>query len=66
MSYKDLDIKISYISCGENNIAEAFLIPVLKQTKIYRRSVGFFSSGVFGAIIDGIIALSRNGGRIEM
>lgn len=66
MSYKDLDIKISYISCGENNIAEAFLIPVLKQTKIYRRSVGFFSSGVFGAIIDGIIALSRNGGRIEI
>lgn len=66
MSYKELDIKISYISCGENNIAEAFLIPVLKQTKIYRRSVGFFSSGVFGAIIAGIIALSRNGGRIEI
>lgn len=66
MSFKDLDIKLSYISCGEENIAKAFLVPALKQTKRYRRSVGFFSSGVFGPIIDGIVALSRNGGTIEL
>lgn len=66
MSYKDLDIKLSYISCGESNIAESFLVPVLKHTKLYRRSVGFFSSGVFGAIIDGIVALSRNNGKIQL
>ena len=65
MSLKDLDIKLSYISCGEENIAKSFLVPALKQTKRYRRSVGFFSSGVFGPIIDGIVALSRNGGKIE-
>lgn len=66
MSFKDLDIKLSYISCGEENIAKSFLVPALKQTKRYRRSVGFFSSGVFGPIIDGIVALSRNGGKIEL
>lgn len=66
MSFKDLDIKLSYISCGEENIAKSFLVPTLKQTKRYRRSVGFFSSGVFGPIIDGIVALSRNGGKIEL
>ena len=66
MSLKDLDIKLSYISCGEENIAKSFLVPALKHTKLYRRSVGFFSSGVFGPIIDGIVALSRNGGKIEL
>lgn len=66
MSLKDLDIKLSYISCGEENIAKSFLIPALKYTKRYRRSVGFFSSGVFGPIIDGIVSLSRNGGKIEL
>ncbi len=66
MSYKDLNIKRSYISCGEENIAKSFLVPMLKQAKTYRRSVGFFSSGVFGPIIDGIVALSRNGGKIEI
>lgn len=66
MSFKDIDIKLSYISCGEEGIAKSFLVPVLKQTKLYQRSVGFFSSGVFGPIIDGIVALSRNGGKIEL
>lgn len=66
MSLKDLDIKLSYISCGEDNIAKSFLVPALKHTKRYRRSVGFFSSSVFGPIIDGIVALFRNGGKIEL
>ena len=66
MSLKDIDIKLSYISCGEENIAKSFLVPALKHTQRYRRSVGFFSSGVFGPIIDGIVALSRNGGKIEL
>lgn len=66
MSFKDLDIKLSYISCGEENIAKSFLNPTLKQAKSYKRSVGFFSSGVFGPIIDGIVALARNGGKIEL
>ena len=66
MSFHNLDIKHSYISCGEENIAKSFLIPALKQSYRYRRSVGFFSSGVFGPIIDGIVALSRNRGKIDI
>lgn len=66
MNYQDLDIKISYISCGTEGIAKAFLVPALKCTKLYQRSVGFFSSGVFEPIIDGIVALARNNGKIQL
>lgn len=66
MNFTDLDIKLSYISCGEENIAKSFLVPALKQTKLYQRSVGFFSSSVLTPIIDGIVAMSRNGGKIEL
>ena len=66
MNYKDLDIKKSYISYGDDNITSAFLNPVLEHTKRYRRSVGFFSSSVFVPIMDGIIAMCRNGGEIQL
>ena len=66
MSFRDLNIKRSYINCGENGLLQAFLVPALKHTKRYRRSVGFFSSSVFGPIIDGIVSLHRNGGQIEL
>lgn len=66
MTYKDLEIKNSYISQGDNNIADSFLNPLLKCTKEYKRSVGFFSSGVLDTIMDGIVALVRNDGRIKL
>ena len=53
MNFTNLDIKLSYISCGEENIAKSFLVPALKQAKLYQRSVGFFSSSVLAPIIDG-------------
>ena len=66
MNFTDLDIKLSYISCGEENIAKSFLVPALKQAKLYQRSVGFFSSSVLAPIIDGIVAMARKGGKIEL
>ena len=66
MGLKDLDIKKSYISCGDENIAKSFLVPALRHTKLYQRSVGFFSSSVFEPILDGVVALARNGGRIQL
>lgn len=66
MSFKSLDIKISYISYGDNGIAPAFLVPALKMTRFYQRSVGYFSSGVFEPIIDGIVTLARNGGKLQL
>lgn len=66
MGLKDLDIKKSYISCGDENIAKSFLVPALKHTKLYQRSVGFFSSSVFEPILDGVVAFARNGGKIQL
>lgn len=66
MNFTDLDIQLSYISCGEKNIAKSFLVPALKQAKLYQRSVGFFSSSVLAPIIDGIVAMARKGGKIEL
>lgn len=66
MNLRDLDLKISYKSCGSDDIATSFLIPALKCAKLYQRSVGFFSSGVLIPILDGIIPFSRNGGKIQL
>lgn len=66
MTFKELDIAHSYISQGDNNIADSFLNPVLKCAKEYKRSVGFFSSGVLDTIMDGMIALVRNGGKVKL
>lgn len=66
MDYRHMNIEHSYISRGDNSIADSFLNPVLKCTKEYKRSVGFFSSSVFETIMDGILAMVRNGGRIKL
>lgn len=66
MNYQELEIKQSYISVGQENIAKSFLTPILKCTKIYKRSVGFFSSSVLQSIVDGIVALARNDGKIQL
>lgn len=66
MNFRDIDIKHSYISKGDDNIIDSFLNPVLSYTKEYKRSVGFFSSGVFSAIMPGIMHLARNLGHIKL
>ena len=38
MSFRQLDLKRSYISYGGDNIAQAFLTPALMYTKLYRRT----------------------------
>lgn len=66
MGLRDLDIQRSYISCGNENIAKSFLVPALKQTRLYQRSVGFFSSSVLDSIMEGVVALARNGGSVQL
>lgn len=66
MNYKDFDIGISYKSHGEESIADDLVKPLLKCTKIYKRSVGFFSSSVLETIFDGVTALARNHGKIQL
>lgn len=66
MNFLNLDLQRSYISCGDHSIAPAFIVPALKCAKSYRRSVGFFSSGVLEPVMDGVVALARNHGTIQL
>lgn len=66
MSFKDVNVKKSYISFGEDNIAKALIEPLLYHAKLYKRSVGFFSSSVFSTIMEGVVSFARNGGKIQL
>lgn len=65
MNYKDIPIEISYKSVGEDSFSQ-ILNPLLSYTKIYKRSVGFFSSSALDFIGDGVLELARNGGKIYL
>lgn len=66
MNFQDLDVKRSYISYGDQNIADSLIKPALKYTKSYQRTAGFFSSGVLETILPGVVNLVRNNGRIQL
>ena len=66
MSLRDIPIQLSYKSKGKNNILDAFLIPALQQSVVYKRSVGFFSSSVFEIIDAGLAKFIDNGGNIQI
>lgn len=63
---QDLHLNRSYISYGDDTISESLIKPCLKVSKRYRRSTGFFSSSVISIILDGIVALVRSGGKIQL
>ena len=63
MTFQDIPLEISYKSVGEDSFSE-ILNPLLACTKIYRRSVGFFSSSALNFIGDGLLEMARNGGKI--
>ncbi len=65
MNFKDFPIDISYTSIGENAFSQ-ILNPLLTCTKVYKRSVGFFSSSALNFISDGLIEMARNGGKIYL
>ena len=66
MTLRDLPLKISYRSKGTENILNELLIPGLRCAKIYKRSVGYFSSGVFELIGEGLVELAKNNGEIRL
>lgn len=63
MNYRDIPLKISYKSLGEESFTQ-ILNPLLSCTKVYKRSVGFFSSTALNFISDGLLEMARNGGKI--
>ena len=65
MSFLDLELKPEYRSRLDNVIHD-FYIPVLKESVLYRRAVGFFSSSALVALTAGISGLIKNGGSIQL
>ena len=66
MGLRDISLKISYRSKGDDNVLENFIIPAYKQSKKYKRSVGFFSSSVFELTAEGVETFIDNGGEIQL
>lgn len=65
MSLKDIDLKPEYRSRLDNVIKD-FYTPVLKESVLYKRAVGFFSSSALLALSVGIGGLIENGGNIQL
>ena len=65
MSLKDVNLKKEYRT-PRDNIVNDFYIPLLKESTLYKRSVGFFSSSSLLEISYGISYLINNGGKIEL
>ena len=65
MSFKDLDIQIRYRS-ELHNFPRDFLIPVLSQTKVYKRGTGYFSTSSLVQLSIGLFEMAKNGGKIQV
>lgn len=65
MNFRDLELKPEYRSRLDNVIRD-FYIPVLKESVLYRRAVGYFSSSALVALTAGISGLIKNGGSIQL
>lgn len=65
MSFSDIVVKQEYRSKIDNVIRD-FYIPLLKESVLYKRAVGFFSSTSLIELSAGICGLVRNGGRIQL
>lgn len=65
MGFKNLDIKIGYKSL-KDNIPKDFMIPLLEESKVYKRGTGYFSSSALLELSIGIGGLVKNHGHIYM
>lgn len=65
MGLQDVEAKKEYRS-PIDDVSRDFYIPLLQSAILYRRAVGFFSSSVLVQIAKGILALERNGGKIQI
>ena len=65
MGLADLNLKSEYRSLIDN-VVDDFYVPVLKESVLYQRAVGFFSSSALIAISKGIEGLIGNGGKIQI
>jgi len=65
MSFKNLNIKMKYRS-SDDDIVNDFYVPILDNSKLYKRAVGFFSSSSLLQVSKGITGLLKNNGKIKL
>ena len=65
MGFKDIPIKNEYRSLIDDVIND-FYVPLLKNSVLYQRAVGFFSSSALTMISKGIEGVVRNNGKIQV
>lgn len=65
MGFRDLKIEIRYRS-DINNFPRDFLIPVLEQTTLYKRGVGYFSTTALIDLSTGLFEMMQRGGKVEI
>lgn len=65
MSISNLQIKIKYQSFVDNPIRD-FYVPVLGESVIYKRAVGFFSSEILVDYVKGLRNFLKNNGKIQL
>lgn len=65
MGFKSLQIKKEYRSLINDVINELY-VPVLNETVLYQRAVGFFSSSALIEVMSGIMGLVCNGSTIQL
>ena len=64
MGYESLNLLRGY-KTNKNDVVQEFYLPVLKQSVLYKRAVGFFSSTALIELSKGIARLVKNGGKIR-
>ncbi len=65
MGFRELSIDIQYRS-DEQDYVRQFLLPVLDQTTIYKRAVGFFSTTSLIELSAGLTGMAKRGGKIQI
>ena len=65
MSLKELDLPIT-IELPEENPYQIAIIPLLKQSVLYKRGVAFFHSEWIELAKDGLIDFVERGGKIQL
>ena len=65
MGFENVNLLTRY-KTNKNQIVKEFYLPVLKESVIYKRSVGFFTSTALIELSRGLSGLINNGGRIRL
>lgn len=64
VAFTDLNL-LKHYKTYKHNIVKAFYTPVLQESVLYQRSVGFFSSTALIELTKGISGIVENGGKIQ-